>query len=227
MRTSVTNKVHRRCATFAYFEASSFASTPAAELATAPVGVNDADAGLLLRPPRALEFVEVLLPIAEDTAAFVAGVAVKAVAADAPLDAGVAPVAAVPDADTLGVLLAVLLAAAPDGIGVVAAELGVGVPDGVADAPTAAASFSSLDGVEARESTSLPLELVLSVFFGLAEAAAKNGDGCGSMLMLMWRMKSSLKMYRLHRQRLSCSSQNRWRAVWTPLSGVARSPRCT
>lgn len=66
----------------------------------------------------------------------------------------------------------VRLAAAPGGTGVVAAELGVGVLEGVAAVATAAASFSSLDGVEARESTSLPLELVLSDFFGFAAAEA-------------------------------------------------------
>lgn len=64
-------------------------------------------------------------------------------------------------------------AAEPDGTGVVAADPDTGVlPVGV-DATIAAASFNSLEGVEARESTSLPLELVLSFFLGLAVAASE------------------------------------------------------
>lgn len=80
-----------------------------------------------------------------------------------PLPAGVFVLDALPPAS-----LVMLLAAAPDGTGVVAAELLADIVAGI----EAAASFSSFDGVEARESASLPLELELSALRGFVAVMA-------------------------------------------------------
>lgn len=114
-------------------------------------------------------------PVVVEDDAVVAGVLVVVDVADAIVTGAVVCVGvAVAAGAALDVVADVLAVAAEPavGTGVVAAERGAGVPAGV-DAATAAASFNSLDGVEARESASLPLELVLSVFFGLAAAARR------------------------------------------------------